>query len=115
MAEEVYVSGPTHIVCDTFSSQTNARKNLADEKTKPKSKDPVDIKEGNHKQKEEYYEEQHCYVCSLNHFGAVVTHRLGSVIYIGFDVSRNIAHGILVFHVTLELAPPIGWNTMMTS
>ena len=49
MAEEVYVSGPTHIVCDTFSSQTNARKNLADEKTKPKSKDPVDIKEGNHK------------------------------------------------------------------
>ena len=44
MEEEVYVSGPTHIVCDTFFSQTNARKNLADEKSKPKSKDPVYIK-----------------------------------------------------------------------
>ena len=49
MAEEVYVSGPTHIVCDTFFSQTNARKNFADEKTKPKSEDPEDIKEGDHK------------------------------------------------------------------
>jgi hypothetical protein len=50
MAEEVYVSGPTHIVCDTFFSQTNARKNLADEKSKPKSKDPVDIKKQSQKE-----------------------------------------------------------------
>ena len=46
----------------------------------------------------------------------MATNLIGLVIYISFDVSKNIAQGILVFHVMDELASPsIGWNTMMTA